>query len=182
MVATQPQSSPVNTPALAAVLVTIGVGLVVAAWLGRGAGLVAAGVGVSLILVLGNTVIGIPNKVGSFTWQPTSTAEIRPEYVVGIGDGTIDLSEIELAPGSHVRVTGSIAMGRLIVIVPPEARAEVHGRVKLGEVQIGHSSQSGPHATHEKVLEPEVAGPGTAPVVEVYLQAGIGDVEVRHAA
>ena len=181
MVASQPQSSAVHTTALAAALMTIGAGLVVAAWLGRGAGLVAAGAGVALVLVLGTTLAGIPHKVGSFTWRPAAVAELEPEYVVGIGDGVLDLSGVALAPGSRTRVAASVTLGRLEVIVPPQARAEVRGRTRLGEVQIGPAVRSGPDIRHRKVLEPKTTGPGAVPVVELHLTAGIGDLAVRHA-
>ncbi|GIH63562.1 PspC domain-containing protein [Microbispora siamensis] len=165
-----------------AVLVTIGAGLLVAAWFGRGAALVAAGTIVALVLVGSSTVNGIPRKVGSFVWHPVGFVQSPGAYELGIGEGKLDLSDVTLKPGGRVRFDASVSMGQLTVIVPSTARVEVHGSSKLGEVKIDQKVEDGTDVSFDRVLEPETPVEGDAPTIELHVKAGIGDVEVRRAA
>ncbi|ETK33247.1 PspC domain-containing protein [Microbispora sp. ATCC PTA-5024] len=165
-----------------AVLVTIGVGLLVATWFGRGAALVAAGAIVSLVLIGGSTVNGIPKKIGSFVWHPVSTAQAGKDFSLGMGEGRLDLSDVVLTPGTRVTFNASVSIGQLTVIVPASARVEVHGYTRLGEVKIDHKVEDGTDVRFDRVMEPETTGTADAPTIELNVKAGIGDVEVRRAA
>ncbi|KAB8186642.1 PspC domain-containing protein [Microbispora catharanthi] len=165
-----------------AVLVTIGAGLLVAAWFGRGAALIAAGTIVALVLVGSSTVNGIPRKVGSFVWHPVGSVQSPGAYELGIGEGKLDLSDVTLTPGGRVRFDASVSMGQLTVIVPTTARVEVHGSAKLGEVKIDHKVEDGSDVRFDRVLEPETPLEGDVPTIELHVKAGVGDVEVRRAA
>ncbi|GAA4568348.1 PspC domain-containing protein [Planotetraspora kaengkrachanensis] len=165
-----------------AVLVTIGAGLLVATWFGRGAGLVVLGMFVSLVLVAGSTVNGIPKKVGSFVWHPVTVTQASEDYTLGMGEGRLDLSDVPLTPGARVRFNASVAVGQITVIVPSTARVQVYGYTRLGEVKIDHKVEDGADVQFDRVLEPEVTGTGDAPTIELHVKAGIGDVEVRRAA
>ncbi|WP_182898569.1 PspC domain-containing protein [Microbispora sp. H10830] len=165
-----------------AVLVTIGAGLLVAAWFGRGAALIAAGTIVALVLVGSSTVNGIPRKVGSFVWHPVGSVQSPGAYELGIGEGKLDLSDVTLKPGGRVRFDASVSMGQLTVIVPTTARVEVHGSAKLGEVKIDHKVEDGSDVRFDRVLEPETPVEGDVPTIELHVKAGLGDVEVRRAA
>ncbi|MEU6425796.1 PspC domain-containing protein [Microbispora sp. NPDC046973] len=165
-----------------AVLVTIGAGLLVATWFGRGAALIAAGTIVALVLVGSSTVNGIPRKVGSFVWHPVGSVQSPGAYELGIGEGKLDLSDVTLTPGGRVRFDASVSMGQLTVIVPTTARVEVHGSAKLGEVKIDHKVEDGSDVRFDRVLEPETPVEGDVPTIELHVKAGLGDVEVRRAA
>ncbi|MGW5261334.1 PspC domain-containing protein [Microbispora sp. NPDC004025] len=165
-----------------AVLVTIGAGLLVATWFGRGAGLVAAGTIVALVLVGSSTMNGIPRKIGSFVWHPVGSVQSPGTYELGIGEGKLDLSDVTLKPGGRVRFDASVSLGQLTVIVPTSARVEVHGSAKLGEVKIDHKVEDGTDVRFDRILEPETPVEGDAPTIELHVKAGLGDVEVRRAA
>ncbi|MET8156264.1 PspC domain-containing protein [Sphaerisporangium sp. NPDC005289] len=183
MVATQSSSSSLNAPVIGgAVLITIGAGLLVATWFGRGAGLVATGTIVAFLLVAGSTVNGIPKKIGSYTWEPVDSSQAVRTYSVGIGDGTLDLRDTKFPPGSSTRFDASVSVGELKVIVPRTARVKVFGYTRLGDVKIEHVVQGGADVHHDKVIEPDVTSAGTVPVIELHVKAGIGDVEVSRAA
>ncbi|WP_218004512.1 LiaF domain-containing protein, partial [Microtetraspora niveoalba] len=181
MVAVQQSTGSPSMPVIGgAVLATIGTGLLIATWFGRGAGLVAAGVIVSLALVAGSTLGGFPKSVGSFTWHPSEISQPGREYAVGIGEGRLDLSDLKLAPGSRTRFDASVSIGQLVVIVPPDARVEVHGHARIGEVKIDHRVEDGMDVQFSRILEPEKSS-GDAPTIELYVKAGIGDVDVRRS-
>ncbi|MEU1881980.1 PspC domain-containing protein [Streptosporangium sp. NPDC020072] len=183
IVAAQSPSGSVNMTAVGgAMLITIGAGLLVAAWFGRGTALVAVGTVLALALVAGSTLTGMPRKFGSYHWEPTSMADMAPSYAVGIGEGTLDLSELPLTPGSRTVLAASISVGELRVILPPTARVEVRAYTKIGEVKIDHLVEGGADIRYDKILEPEVQPKGDAPTIVLDVKAGIGDVEVRRAA
>lgn len=183
VVATQSVPGSVNVPVVGgAVLVTIGLGLLVATWFGRGMGLVAAGTAVALVLMVGSAVSDTPGRGATMTWAPTSAAEANRTYKLGFGSGTLDLSGLVLAPGSRTTFDAEVSVGELTVILPPTVRAEVDGRVRIGDVQIGHSVRGGTGVRHRMVLEPEVPPKGAVATIVLNVVAGIGDVDVRHAA
>ncbi|MFG3435760.1 PspC domain-containing protein [Nonomuraea sp. NPDC047897] len=166
-----------------AVLVTVGAGLLVAAWWGRGAGLVAAGTAVALLIALAMAVGGMPREVGNTVWVPlTANAAASRSYDLGLGSGRLDLSEIELAPGADLTVRASVRVGELLVIVPPEARVEVHAVNRVGDIKLDQSLRGGVDVKWDKVLEPEVRPRGEPPTIALHLRGGMGDVEVRRAA
>lgn len=184
LVAVQARSAAgVNPTAVgAAVLITIGAGLLVAAWWGRGAGLVALGTTVALIIAAGLMLGGLPKKVGEFEWTPTSVAEAGQNYDVGVGDGRLDLSELQMEPGSKTTFNASVSLGELTVIVPPSARVEVHATAKVGDITIDQSLRGGVDVEFDKVLAPESAPKGAVSTIVLNLKGGVGDVEVRRAA
>ncbi|MEO3793862.1 PspC domain-containing protein [Nonomuraea sp. B10E15] len=165
-----------------AMLITIGAGLLIAAWWGRGAGLVAAGTFVALLVGTGLMLGGVPSNVGSSEWTPASVAEASRHYDAGLGDGRLDLSELELAPGSTTTFTASVKAGELVVIVPPTARVEVRASNKVGDITLDQSVQGGVDVRVNEVLQPEVKPDGEPATLVLDLRSGVGDIEVRRGA
>ncbi len=184
VVAVQARSAAGVSPTIVggAMLITIGAGLLVAAWWGRGAGLVAAGTTVALILSLGLTLGGLPRNIGSSEWSPTTLAELNAVYDVGIGDGRLDLSDLKLAPGTTATVNTAISLGELEVIVPSTVRLEVHATNKVGDITVDQSIRGGVNVRLDKVLEPETKPDGAVSTLVLNLRGGVGDMEVRRAA
>ncbi|MEU8359195.1 PspC domain-containing protein [Nonomuraea sp. NPDC048882] len=165
-----------------AMLITVGAGLLIAAWWGRGAGLVAAGTALVLIVAMGLVLGGLPRNIGPSEWTPTTIAEANQLYDVGLGDGRLDLSELRLPPGTHVTFNAAVSAGELVVIVPPTARVEVHATNKIGDIVIDQSLKGGVQVRSDKVLEPETKPEGKVSTIVLYLKGGVGDMEVRRAA
>ncbi|MGW4792738.1 PspC domain-containing protein [Nonomuraea sp. NPDC004297] len=184
VVAVQARSAAGVSPTIVfgAMLITIGAGLLVAAWWGRGAGLVAAGTAVTLIVGMGLLLGGMPRNIGPTEWTPTTVTEASQLFDVGLGDGLLDLSELELPPGSNVTINAAVSAGELVVIVPPMARVEVNARNKIGDIVIDQSLRGGVDIRTSKVLEPEVKPKGELSTIKLNLRGGFGDMEVRRAA
>ncbi|MFI6394667.1 PspC domain-containing protein [Nonomuraea sp. NPDC050540] len=166
----------------AAVLITIGAGLLVAAWWGRGAGLVALGTLVAVVIASGLIVGGLPKRVGDYDWTPLTMAEASRNYDVGVGEGRLDLSELKLDPGATAEFNASVSVGELMVIVPPSARVEVHATAKVGDITIDQSLRGGVDVEFDKILAPETPPKGAVSTIVLNLRGGMGDVEVRRAA
>ncbi|MEU4232445.1 PspC domain-containing protein [Nonomuraea sp. NPDC026600] len=184
VVAVQSRSASGVSPTLVggAVLVTIGAGLLIAAWWGRGAGLVAIGTLVALLIGLGLMVGDLPRNVGDFVWRPTSMAEASKLYDVGVGDGRLDLSALKLTPGTSLTFNAKVSIGELTVIVPPTARVEVHASNKVGDIKVDQSLRGGVDVKFDKVLEPDTHPKGAVSTIVLNLRGGVGDMEVRRAA
>ncbi|WP_170223494.1 LiaF domain-containing protein [Nonomuraea turkmeniaca] len=184
VVAVQARSAAGVSPTIVggAMLITIGAGLLVAAWWGRGAGLVAAGTAVALIVSVGLMLGVLPRNIGPSEWAPTTLAELNATYDVGVGDGRLDLSELELPPGTRATVNAAVSVGELEVIVPPTVKLEVHASNKIGDITVDQSVRGGVDIRLDKVLEPETEPKGKVSTIVLNLRGGLGDMEVRRAA
>ncbi|MBN6057031.1 PspC domain-containing protein, partial [Nonomuraea sp. RK-328] len=184
IVAVQARTGAGVSPAVVggAVLVTIGAGLLVAAWWGRGAGLVAAGTGVAFLLAIALALGGLPRNIGDYVWTPHTAAEANRPYEVALGEGRLDLSELKMAPGTSLTLNARVNLGELTVIVPSESRVEVHASNKVGDIQIDQSIRGGTDIRFDKVLEPETTPKGPVSTIVLNLTGGFGDMEVRRAA
>ncbi|MBB2909550.1 phage shock protein PspC (stress-responsive transcriptional regulator) [Streptosporangium becharense] len=183
IMAVQSASGPVNmTIAGGAMLVVIGAGLLVTTWFDRGAALVAVGALLSIALVAGSAMGGVPKKFGTYEWHPVEVSEVSDGYSVGVGDGHLDLSELALPPGSRTVVYAAVSVGQISVVLPPTVRAEVDGFTKFGDVKIDHVVEGGADVRHRRILNPEVTPEGEVATIVLNVKAGIGDVEVRRAA
>ncbi|MEU4509820.1 PspC domain-containing protein [Nonomuraea wenchangensis] len=186
VVAVQTRSAAGVSPTIVggAMLITIGAGLLVATWWGRGAGLVAAGVAVALAVSAGLALGGLPRNFGPSEWAPSTLSELASNsvYDVGAGQGLLDLSELELPPGTTASVEARIAMGELEVIVPPTVRLEVHASNRVGDIRIDQRIHGGVNVRVNQVLEPETKPEGKVSTIVLDLKGGLGDMEVRRAA
>ncbi len=184
VVAVQAKSASGVHPTLVggAVLITIGAGLLVAAWWGRGAGLVALGTTVALVIAIGLMFGGLPRTMGESMWTPRSVAETSKLFDVGVGDGRLDLTELAVSPGALATVNASVSIGELTVIVPPDMRVEVHASNRVGDIKVDQSLRGGVKVKFDKTLEPETTPKGAVSTIVLNLKGGVGDMEVRRGA
>ncbi|MFI9589551.1 PspC domain-containing protein [Nonomuraea sp. NPDC052265] len=184
VVAVQARSAGGVSPTIVggAVLITIGAGLLIAAWWGRGAGLVAAGTTVALLIGVGLMLGGLPRNIGDSTWYLTKPAEAGKVYDVGVGDGRLDLTELKALPGTSLTFDARVSVGELTVIVPPTARVEVHASNKVGDIKVDQSIRGGVDVKFDKVLEPEIRSEDEEFTIVLNLRSGLGDMEVRRGA
>jgi phage shock protein PspC (stress-responsive transcriptional regulator) len=169
---------------LGTALLVVGLGLVAAAFSGgrtaRG-GLIALGVVLSLALtvVAAEPWRGVEDGMGDRTYRPLSADAVQPVYDQGIGDATLDLSRIDLSDldgAITTRVDGGV--GNVEVVVPRSADVRIDVDGGIGNVDVlGLGSDGG--------FSP---GTGSAswtgdgnPEIELTIDAGVGDVEVRRA-
>jgi phage shock protein PspC (stress-responsive transcriptional regulator) len=164
-------------------LLVVGLGLVAAAFSGgrtAKGGLVALGIVLSLalIVVAAEPWRGVEDGMGDRIYQPSTAAAVRPVYDQGIGDATLDLSRIDLSrlDGPIVtKVDGGV--GNVEVLVPRSADVRVDLDSGIGTVDVLDLGSDGGYSP----------GTGAAwsgddkPEIELTIDAGAGDVEVRRA-
>jgi hypothetical protein len=81
--------------------------------------------------------VSLSDGVGDRTYAPSSTADVRHDYKLGVGSLKLDLSRVSVDKELHVEAR--VAIGELRVIVPRGASAAVDARAKAGSVSVlGH--------------------------------------------
>jgi phage shock protein PspC (stress-responsive transcriptional regulator) len=156
---------------LAAALLTVGLGLVAGAFLGRSPGLVG------LALLLGLVLAGVAGArpaidagIGDRTWRPVTSGSYR----LGVGDATLDLRDVSLPATGTLDVDARVDVGHLLVLVPDGLRVSLDARAQLGDVQVLGEDHSG-RRVHQHVD----LGPAGAPQLRLALSVRTGQVEVR---
>jgi phage shock protein PspC (stress-responsive transcriptional regulator) len=167
-------------------LLAVGIGLVAAAFVGgrtaRG-GLIALGIVLSLATVTAATEpwnVGGHNGIGDQTYREIDADFVQASYDCGVGDCTLDLSDVDDPDDLDELITTRLdaGVGDVRVILPRSADVEVSVDSGLGDVRIFGEDRNGGYF------------PGTGnrswtdddePEFDLTINAGIGDVEVSRA-
>lgn len=166
----------------------LGLGLVVAAFVGRAMWLLVVALPLLLAaqvaaFVPSHVTIDGRGAVGDSAWRPTTVAAATAGYELSAGDAALDLTAVPITGGT-VDVSAEVGAGELRVTVPATATVVVHASVGLGEVRLpgspGQVERTGGAGVDRDVT---LAAAGTSTgTLELDLQVGIGSVEVRRAA
>lgn len=171
-----------GTVYLGGALLVVGAGLVVASFTGgrtaRGA-LIALGTALSLALIAVESVPwdDVEGGMGDRTFVPASAAEVQSSYESGMGDLTLDLSEVDVSDlDEAIRTKVDHGLGDVEIILPRDADVQVSVDSGLGEVSIfGRKGLT--EGTFDGTGTDTWVGDGE---IEIYLDvdSGLGDVEV----
>jgi phage shock protein PspC (stress-responsive transcriptional regulator) len=169
---------------LAVFLTVLGGGLLVGSWWGRAWGLIPVGLLAVPVVALTALAGSVPVEGGlaERLFQPTTAAEVRPSYRLAGGELILDLSKVDFGPDAPP-IEASVTGGRVLVVLPDEAAAEIRGRVGVGNLDLLGHVDSGAQID-SSVTEPAAKPPaeGAAPTVRLDLQTGYGVIEVRRAS
>jgi phage shock protein PspC (stress-responsive transcriptional regulator) len=146
-------------------LAVIGLGLVFGSFRRRGHGLLLVTAPLAAF-VLFAAVIGPvdmqSSTMGDRTWAPASATEIRPEYKITMGSGTLDLRGIDLTADRTVDV--DVQMGEAMVLLPENMNVRTECTVRMGEATCPDG----------------LTGPGgETPVLNLNVHVRMGEAEVR---
>lgn len=149
----------------AVALAVVGLGLMLGAFRRRGHGLLLVTAPLAAFVILAAAVgpVDFQNStMGDRTWAPAAAGEVRPEYAITMGSGTLDLRGIELTENKTVDV--SVQMGDAVVLVPENMNVRTDCTVRMGEANCPDG----------------LTGPGgDAPVLNLNVQVRMGQAEVR---
>ncbi|QES07907.1 PspC domain-containing protein [Streptomyces venezuelae] len=183
---TEPLGTSLQT-GLTAALAVFGLGLVVSSFLGRtGFGTIFHTVLTAGLLAL---VTALPQQITTEwireTWKPASVTAVQPQYELGTGVGTLDLSALPVPAGKTVSTAVDVGAGQLKVIVPKSAVVKLHAQVGLGDLRLPGEPENdidiSPDRDVTRTLNPP-AGTTPAGTLDLSLEVGIGQVEVTRAA
>src|SRR4051794_7849445 len=111
--------------------------------------------------------VSLNDGVGDQTYMPATAQAVQSRYELGVGNLTVDLSQV--ATSRPLRVDARLEIGDLRVIVPRDASVLVNSHVKVGEIDALGSHDSGRNA---RVID----GNGGELLVDAKL--GAGHIEV----
>ena len=156
-------------------LAVIGLGLLVTLFVGRGRGLL---IWLGVAALIAATAVGVgaerySGPVGDLVVTPTPM-QWPVEHQISAGTITLDLSR-HLLPETGT-ATVEVGAGRLLVILPTnDARIHIDARTTAGTVRLdGADIADGVDVRWSKPAQ------ATPPVIQLNLQVGLGDIEVKH--
>ncbi|MEU5736883.1 PspC domain-containing protein [Streptomyces tendae] len=172
---------------LACALAVFGLGIAVSAFLGRtGAGSIFLAI-ITAGLLAGSAAV--PENVGTewvrTTWKPVVAADVRDQYEVGAGSGTLDLSRLDLAEGQTVSTRADVGLGRIRVVVPQDVTVRLSVEVGVGDIQLPGDDEKDVDVApgkHKEITLSPTGGGEDAGTVDLDLQVGVGQAEVTRAA
>ena len=159
---------------LPAVILAVGVLLLLGGRHVRVGGVVAVGLlAAALTLVLPLAPRSVAIAAGDRDVVVTDTAELEPLYAHGVGALVVDLSGLELPPGTTF-VEVELAVGEVTVIVPPDVAVTGSVALGVGEIDAFGTDREGLRPT----LELDLPGSDDR-VLELEVRGLVGEVEVR---
>jgi phage shock protein PspC (stress-responsive transcriptional regulator) len=165
---------------LAAGLVIVGLGLVLAAWRGRAWSLAVLGILFASTIALVE-VINVPFDAGAGDRHVVvdTRGELADNHELFAGTLTLDLRRAPLTDGTST-MEAAVGMGELRVIVPRGASVEVDARVKAGTIDgdLAPSPDDGGVDVHETF---SAGARERVPDLRLDLWVGIGELEVDRA-
>jgi len=162
----------------AAAIAVLGMGLFIGAWVGRARWLFI--IGLLLIPMLWISML-VPTSwsfsAGEFHYTPLAVDEVVDVYEQGVGQMTIDLTELTSAELAEIgTVEASLGLGELVVRVPSDVGVELRAEVGAGEV-------SGPFNTVNGLGFDVVRDFGPEPTILVLdLEVVAGTINITGAA
>ncbi|CAM5651064.1 PspC domain-containing protein [Streptomyces fumanus] len=172
---------------LSCALVIFGLGIAVSAFLGRtGIGSIFWAVVTAGLLAAS---AALPSNIGTHwaraDWRPASVAQVREQYDIGSGVGTLDLSRLTVGDGQTVSTRADVGAGRIRVIVPRDVTVRLDIEVGVGDIQLPGDDQQDVDVApgkHKQVTLPPTGGGESTGTLDLDLQVGVGQAEVSRAA
>jgi len=161
--------------ALAIGLCILGLGFVLGAFIGGSWALVFPAVLVGSALLVASVIdIPLDGGIGDKEWTVTRASQLDERYELGIGEGTLDLSELRVPRGTDLETTAKVGIGHLVIYVPDDVALEVRSEVGAGESDILGRTDDGWGVDVDR----SVTGDPTKGTLHLDLEMGLGQVEV----
>jgi hypothetical protein len=119
--------------------------------------------------------VSLSAGMGEKDERPLHAAQPERSYEFGIGDFTVDLTDVALPPG-RTKVDVELGIGDLLVQVPQQAALEIHAHADGGQVTVLGETDEGTSPDERAAVPGSTA---TAPVLALDAEVGFGHVEVR---
>lgn len=181
----QPLGTSLQT-GLALALGVFGIGIALSAFLGRtGVGSIVLAV-ITAGLLAGSSALpkDITTTWAETEWAPAAAGQVQPQYELGTGVGTLDLTRAAPGKGQTLTTGAEVGAGRLKVIVPKDSTVRLDIEVGVGDIQLPDDRKGdvdiAPGKEKSVTLDP-VAGSKDGGTLVLHAEVGIGQVEVTRA-
>jgi phage shock protein PspC (stress-responsive transcriptional regulator) len=161
-----------TSTALAGAVVIVGAGLAVASLDGGAPWLFPIGVILTSALLVAAALEPLTDRgIGEERYTAAALGDVRSEYRLGIGDLTVDLSDVVLA-GATRTVDVRVGIGNADVLVPPDATVVIRGEVGAGRLEAPDGTEVDGIDRELETTSPGVPGAGR---LVLDLDVGIGE-------
>jgi phage shock protein PspC (stress-responsive transcriptional regulator) len=118
----------------------VAVGLLIGAWIGRAYWLIVIGLLIAPVLFFSSLLPNVADwSIGDPDFLPTSAADVADSYDLGVGQLTIDLTQLTAEEFAEVgEIEAEVGLGQLVVRLPSDIGATVDAEVGVGAVTGGH--------------------------------------------
>ena len=160
----------------AAALVTVALGLIVGAWLGRARGLIALALLCSFGLAVSSGAEHYGSQIGNSVYRPATLAAVADRYDFTAGNATLDLRDVTFT-GPPQTITATMRVGQLKVLLPATVDTTATVQLKNGRAMIlgKELNDHDVDGTTVTDLGTDGAGGGT---LKLDLQMDTGNLEV----
>jgi cell wall-active antibiotic response 4TMS protein YvqF len=137
---------------------------------------VALGAILTLALFLGSVSLGsVPSAAfGDQEFRPTTLAQLKPDYAVGAGDATVDLSSLQFPRGT-TRLTVKVGFGNVRITVPARVTVDLSAKIGFGRLALSGRRVADGVAINNHY---DLAGSDPTSRLALSVSVGAGDVDV----
>jgi phage shock protein PspC (stress-responsive transcriptional regulator) len=131
----------------------------------------------ALVLPLGVvSAAGIELKggVGDRDYRPSTVAQLRDRYEVGIGSLIVDLRDVDLPKGQTTDLAVDVGLGEAVVYVPSDACVASNVQIGVGGADVLDRGNDGLDVSYSD----DAPAPTGKPKIHVEADIGMGAVEV----
>jgi hypothetical protein len=161
----------------AAALVTIALGLVVGAWLGRARGMIGLGLIAAIGLLVSTGAEQWGGEIGNSVYRPHTIEAVADRYDFTVGNATLDLRRIDFAGQRPQNITLTMKVGQLKVLLPETVDTTATVRMDNGRAQVLGKNFDGREIDGQQVSDVGSDGPGGG-TLNLDLQMDTGNLEV----
>jgi hypothetical protein len=177
---------------LAGTLMVVGLGLLVSSVVGRGRGLIAAGLVITPLVVILALTPRIPLIVdgdGPVVVDTSDPTVVRPQSIAatggtlefGVGAVVVDLRDLdvdELIDAGVTTLDVALGVGDLRILLPTDVTTDVVAELGIGQIDLIGRTSGGFGVSAEAIVAP--SGPGAAgdAVLVLRVEQGIGRITV----
>jgi len=159
---------------MAGLLVIAGVALVVGAFVGGARWLILPALLIAIpVAVVAAADLDVDGGIGDREYRPTTAAEVRPNYDLGMGELIVDLRGVDL-PAGRTDLRLNMGMGQVLVYVPDDVCVASDVRVGAGYARVLDRDNSGLDVDWR---EAPMAG-ASVPRLVIDADVGMGALEV----
>jgi phage shock protein PspC (stress-responsive transcriptional regulator) len=161
---------------VAGVVIAAGIALLAGAFVGGARWLILPALALALPLaVVAAAGVDADGGVGEREYRPTSVADVRDHYELGVGSLVVDLRDADLPPGDR-RLSVEVGVGEAVVVVPEDVCVASTARIGVGAVDLFDRDSGGIDVDWED--RPTAPAGVTRLVVDA--DVGIGHLRVAH--
>jgi phage shock protein PspC (stress-responsive transcriptional regulator) len=162
----------------AGALATIAAGLIVGAWIGRARGLIFLALLATVGLAISSGTERWGDVVENRVLHPQTRAAVAPRYDFGVGNTTLDLTDVDFTTGAMQDTRINMQAGQLRVLLPPNVDTTATVDLGRGRLQAFGREWTGNNIGSQTVTDAGADGAASGGTLRLTIDMNAGNVEV----